>query len=266
MEQVIVNLLINARDAMPQGGRLRIETTHVLVNEPLFLQSMTVQPGSYAQLTVSDTGTGMDEETLSHIFEPFYSTKEQSKGTGLGLSTVYAIVSQMVGSIQVNSEIGKGTAFKVYLPCLSDADKESIEQGSEGIQPESTKGTETILLVEDEDAVRALAQQVLLQQGYHVLEAEHGDKALHLCEQYQHPIHLLLTDVVMPGGMSGRELAERLGQLLPKTKVLYMSGYTDDIIVFHGVMNESVAFLQKPFTPTTLLHKVREVLDESEQD
>ncbi len=260
MEQVIMNLMINARDAMPQGGQLRLETANVIVNEPLFLQPMTVQPGRYVQLTISDTGTGMDEETLSHIFEPFYTTKEQNKGTGLGLSTVYAIVTQMNGSIQVNSELGQGTTFKIYLPCLSDLD-EGSPQDNAGVEVEAIKGTETILLVEDEEAVRGLARRVLLEQGYHVLEAQHGDEALRLCEQYQQPIHLLLTDVIIPGEVSGRELAERLEHLLPQTKVLFISGYTDDIIVYHGVMNASVAFLQKPFTPTKLLHKVREVLD-----
>jgi nitrogen-specific signal transduction histidine kinase len=261
MEQVIMNLMINARDAMPQGGQLRVETASVLVTEALLLQPMTIQPGYYVQLTVSDTGTGMDEETLSHIFEPFYTTKEQSKGTGLGLSTVYAIVTQMNGSIQVHSEPGQGTTFKIYLPRLTNLDEGSIEPGSEGTEVKSTKGTETILLVEDEEAVRELARRVLLEQGYNVLEAQHGDEALHLCEQYQHPIHLLLTDVVTPGGISGHELAESLQRLGPKPKMLYISGYADDMIVQHGGMNANAAFLQKPFTPTTLLQKVREVLD-----
>lgn len=260
MEQVVMNLMINARDAMPQGGQLRVETVNVLVTEALLLQPMTVPPGHYVQLTVNDTGTGMDEETLSHIFEPFYTTKEQSKGTGLGLSTVYAIVTQMNGSIQVHSEPGQGTTFKIYLPCLSNSEG-SIGPDNEDPEARSTKGTETILLVEDEEALRELARRVLLEQGYNVLEAQHGDEALHLCEQYQHPIHLLLTDVIIPGGISGHELAECLESLQPKPKILYISGYTDDVIVHHGLMNANAAFLQKPFTPTTLLQKVREVLD-----
>ena len=263
IEQVIMNLVVNARDAMLKGGQITIETANVQVNEAIFHQPMTVQPGRYVRLTVSDTGTGISEETLTHIFEPFYTTKEPGKGTGLGLSTVYAIVTQGKGKIQVRSDPGKGSAFSIYLPCLSEIE-EGIRQGGELTPSEPPIGHETILLVEDEEAVRELAKRILLNQGYHVLEARHGREALSLCRKYKGTIHLLLTDVIMPSGMSGRELAEALQPLLPHTKTIYMSGYTNDIIVHHGVLDASLAFLQKPFTPTTLLQKVREILDTSD--
>jgi two-component system, cell cycle sensor histidine kinase and response regulator CckA len=208
MEQVIMNLVVNARDAKPQGGQLPIETANVQLNAIDFRPALPVLPGRYVRLTVNDTGMGINEESLSHIFEPFYTSKEQGKGTGLGLSTVYAIVTQSDGKIQVDSELGKGTTLRIYLPCLSPAETEARQPGSEATPTESAKGSETILLVEDEEALRGLAKYVLLEQGYHVLEARDGDEALRICEQYEGPIHLLLTDVVMPGGMSGREFAE----------------------------------------------------------
>jgi CheY-like chemotaxis protein len=265
IEQVIMNLVINARDAMPQGGGITIETANITLDEIVPYQSMPIQPGQYVQLTVSDTGMGMDEKTLSHIFEPFYTTKEPDKGTGLGLSTVYAIVTQSKGGLQVFSQPGHGTTFSVYLPCLTDPmDTTSKKQKSEGLSVIAGKKIETILLVEDQAELRELAKLVLQEQGYRVLEARHGDEALQICLQNQEPIHLILTDVVMPGGISGRELVERVKPLLPETKVIYMSGYTDDVIVRHGVLNASINFLQKPFAPNILLTKVREVLDTPE--
>jgi PAS domain S-box-containing protein len=263
MEQVIMNLVVNARDAMPQGGCLTIETRNVRLDDPYLLQSPSLQSGQYVQLTVSDTGIGIDEQAMVHIFEPFYTTKERGKGTGLGLSTVYAIINQSKGSIQVRSTPGQGTTFTIYLPCLDETDQAVSQRASNGMVRRSEQGTETVLLVEDEKGVRELAKRALRHQGYHILEAEHGDEALQICQAYQGPIHLLLTDVIMPNRMSGRELAEQVKALLPDTKILYMSGYTDDVIVQHGVLDASVNFLQKPFNPSDLLRKVREVLDET---
>jgi CheY-like chemotaxis protein len=216
-----------------------------------------VKPGRYVMLAVSDTGAGMDEETRSRIFEPFFTTKEMGKGTGLGLSTVYGIVKQSEGYIWVYSEAGQGTTFKVYLPRVDESAEESQKMAALGT---GDRGTETILLVEDEDGVRALVKQVLSRQGYTVIETSQASEAL---EQYERhgPIPLLLTDVVLPQ-MSGRELAERLKALQPKMKVLYMSGYTDDAILRHGVIGQETAFLQKPFTTSSLARKVREVLDQ----
>ncbi len=258
MEQIIVNLVINARDAMPQGGKIILETANVELDETYTQGHIGVQPGAYVLLAVSDTGAGMDAITQSRIFEPFFTTKEQGKGTGLGLSTVYGIVKQSNGDIQVYSEVGHGTTFKIYLPRLDQVQPDPTEQRSWLEQP---GGTETILLVEDERNVRTLARQVLEQSGYTVLEAAYGDEALALYRQHRNSIHLLLTDVVMPGGMNGRELAMQLKAGHPKLKVLFMSGYTDDAIVHHGVLEADLLFMQKPFTPRTLLRKVRETLD-----
>jgi CheY-like chemotaxis protein len=260
LEQVMMNLAINARDAMPRGGSLTIQTDHVALDEIDSLQSLGVLPGHYIRLTVSDTGIGMDEETQTHIFEPFYTTKERGKGTGLGLSTVYGIVKQNGGGLQVHSKPGQGTTFSLYLPYFGSTDK-PVEKQAEPLVTEVRQGTETILLVEDEEGVRELARRVLLQQGYQVLVARHGYEAIHLCEQHTGPIDLILTDVVMPHRMSGRELTERLKPLLPTTKILYMSGYTDDVVMQYGIRNESLNFLPKPFNPAALIHKVREVLD-----
>jgi PAS domain S-box-containing protein len=260
MEQVIMNLVINARDAMPQGGRLTIETDNVILGDPYLIQVTGLQPGCYIRLAVSDTGIGMAEDVQTHLFEPFYTTKERGKGTGLGLSTVYGIIKLNNGSIQVQSKPGQGTTFRIYLPYFSGSDN-SLGQQAEPLLFETKHGTETILLVEDEEGVRELARRVLSQQGYQVLVARHGYEALHLCEQHKEPIHLLLTDVVMPHRMSGRELAERLKPLLPKTKVLYMSGYTDNVVMQYGIHNHNLNFLAKPFNAVTLIHKVREVLD-----
>jgi len=258
IEQVIMNLAVNARDAMPRGGRLTIETANVFLDEDYAQRHVSVKPGSYVMLAVSDNGCGMDQETQSHLFEPFFTTKEKGKGTGLGLSTVYGIVKQSGGNIWAYSELGRGTTFKIYLPMVTQAVKEKYAR------PErrriSARGAETILLVEDEKAVRMMIRKTLQSKGYTVLEAQHGQEALSICEDYSGPIHLMVTDVVMPL-MSGKELAEQLAPQRPEMKVLYMSGYPDNSIVQHGVLEPGTEFLQKPFTLNTLEAKVREILD-----
>jgi len=220
--------------------------------------ALEAQPGPYVVLAVSDTGTGMDRETQSHIFEPFFTTKERGRGTGLGLSTVYGIVKQSGGYIWAYSEPEKGTTFKIYLPKVA-GDAGSVQEGQ--APTDGLKGSETVLIAEDDDALRDLAFKVLKQHGYTVLEASNGEEALVVSEQHEEAIHLMVTDVVMPG-MSGRELAERLQSLRPEIKVLYMSGYTDNAIVHHGVLRPGVNFIEKPFTPENLARKVRNVLDE----
>ena len=259
IEQVIMNLVVNARDAMPLGGKLTIETAGAFLDETYAQQHAGVLPGAYVMLAVSDTGAGMDEETQQHIFEPFFTTKDVGKGTGLGLSYVYGIVRQSEGNIWVYSEPGKGTTFKIYLPRVAG-------NAEEYKRPEAlvdlSQGTETVLLVEDDERVRELAQEVLEICGYRVLGAASGKAALAICEQYAERIHLLLTDVVMPE-MSGPELAHRVSLLHPEIPVLYMSGYTDNAIVHHGVLDEGTNFIQKPFSPDALAAKVRQVLDSS---
>ena len=258
IEQVIMNLAVNSRDAMPQGGKLTIETANVELDGEYLRRHVSVTPGPYVLLALSDTGCGMDEETQEHIFEPFFTTKEKGKGTGLGLATVYGIVKQSDGYIWVYSEPQRGTTFKVYLPRIADA-----VPAPETPEPASLPvGSETILVVEDEEAVRPLVEGVLKSRGYKVLIASGGDEALKICADAPPPIHLLLTDVVMPK-MGGVELAQRLAALHPETRVLYMSGYTDAGIIHNGLLNPSSAFLQKPFTPDDLARKVREVLDGS---
>lgn len=258
IEQVIMNLVVNARDAMPQGGKLTIETKNVYLNEASTDQYVGVSPGPYALLAITDTGVGMDKETLSHIFEPFFTTKALGKGTGLGLATVHGIVTQSGGYVSVESEPGRGSVFKVYLPQLLQ--NQETPQTSKPIQG-AVSGSETILLVEDEDLVREMTQRVLRKYGYTVLGAGHGLEALKLCESYQGKINLLITDIIMPGGMNGHDLAEHLLTLYPEMKVLYMSGYTDAVIGHQGLLGPGITFLQKPFTPTLLIHKVRGVLD-----
>ena len=256
IEQVILNLLVNARDAMPHGGKVVIETTNVLLDQTYADARNVVVPGHYAMLAVSDNGVGMDEETQERIFEPFFTTKELGKGTGLGLSTVYGIVKQSGGYIWVYSEPGVGTTFKIYLPQVN----QSGQQAQPAIEPLAPhKGEGTILLVEDEDMVRRLAKDILVKSGYEVLEASSGKEALSVSERHDGPIHLMVTDVVMPK-MSGRELAERIKTSRPEMHVLYMSGYTDDAIVHHGVLDPGIAFLEKPFTPETLARKVQEAM------
>ncbi len=257
IEQVIMNLVVNARDAMPSGGRLTIETANVDLSANYARDHVTVKPGPYVMLAVSDTGIGMDSDTQTHIFEPFYTTKGSGRGTGLGLSTVYGIVKQSGGYIWVYSEPGKGTSFKVYLPRV----EESIVAASVKIEESVNRwGTETILLVEDDAAVRELARMILAAQGYSVLVAESATHAEQLAANGSREIHLLLTDVVMPG-VSGRDLARRITSNHARTQVLFMSGYTDNVIAHGGVLETGVAFLQKPFTPRALAIKVREVLD-----
>ncbi len=256
IEQVIMNLAVNSRDAMPNGGKLTIETANVSLDEGYAREHVTVKPGEYVMLAVSDTGEGMDPETCSKVFEPFFTTKNEGKGTGLGLSTVYGIVKQSGGYIWVYSERGRGTAFKVYLPRVAEAAERIQTPERERTAP---GGNETILLVEDEDGVRALIRQVLHKNGYTVLQAAHGGEALLLCERHKGDIDLLLTDVVL-SQMTGRELAHRLAPLRPGMKVLYMSGYTDEAILHHGMLSPGSAFLQKPFTTEALTQKIREVL------
>ena len=256
IEQVIMNLVVNARDAMPNGGRLVLETTNLDLDRAYANEHLSVKPGRYVMLAVSDTGIGMDEQTLAHIFEPFYTTKESGRGTGLGLSTVYGIVKQSGGYIWVYSEPGKGSTFKVYLPRVAEQVEESTPPLA---QLEDQRGTETILLVEDEQAVRDLIVTLLSQRGYEVIVARHPAHAEQIAAKFPHEIHLLLTDVVMPG-TSGRELAARIGARRPGIRVLYMSGYTENVITSGGMLEKGLAFLQKPFSPALLSQKVREVL------
>ena len=258
IEQVFMNLAVNARDAMPQGGKLTIETANAELDQSYKKFRPEVATGRYVQLTISDSGCGMSEDVKARLFEPFFSTKEPGKGTGLGLATVYGIVKQSGGYIYVYSELGRGTTFKIYLPLIDDA----VPSGkSHADSKPMLKGDEVILLVEDEDTVRSFARYTLQMQGYTVLEASEGEAALRIAEQHPGKIHLLLTDVVMPR-MGGRQVAEQLVQARPGIKVLYLSGYTDDAVVRHGILEAEVAFLQKPFTPSTLIQKVRAVLDE----
>src|SRR5205809_934770 len=257
LEQVIVNLAVNARDAMPQGGKLTLETRNIDLDSSYTLEHSLVKPGPYVQLTVSDSGIGMDEETQAHAFEPFFTTKPRGQGTGLGLAMVYGTVKQSGGFIWVYSEPGHGATFKIYLPRV-DTPTEPATLPAPTVQP--ARGSETVLLAEDEPAVRAIAQQALERHGYTVLAAPSGAAALALAAQHAATIDLLLTDVVMPG-MSGRDLADRLTAQRPGIRVLYISGYTDNAIVRHGMLEPGLAYLQKPFRPDALVRKVREVLD-----
>lgn len=257
MEQVLVNLVVNARDAMPGGGTLTIETSNVVLDEGYSRRHLPVQPGPYVLLAVSDTGVGMDEATASQVFEPFFTTKERGKGTGLGLSTVYGIVKQSGGFIWLYSELGKGSAFKVYLPCTEDRQSPVRKEVP---HVEDLRGEKVILLVEDDEPIRKLAIEILAQYGYTVLSAEDGEEALRVAGAHAGEIDLLLTDVVMPR-MGGTQLYGRLRHLRPGIRILYMSGYTDNVIVHQGALDPGIAFLQKPYSPIALARKVKEVLD-----
>jgi len=256
VEQAIVNLAVNARDAMPMGGHLRIETSSVELDENYAKTHMGVKPGQFTMIAVSDDGHGMDAETRRHIFEPFFTTKEKGKGTGLGLATVYGIVKQTGGDIWVYSEPGQGTTFKLYFPTV----KEPLAEASGGeVMPTKQSGGETVLVVEDETAVRELTVRILQQLGYTILTASSGAEALEISQTHGGHIDLLLTDVVMPN-MSGRQLADHLLSSRPKTKVLFLSGYTENTVVHHGVLDPGVDFLPKPFSRENLSKKLRDVL------
>jgi two-component system, cell cycle sensor histidine kinase and response regulator CckA len=259
IEQILMNLAVNARDAMPTGGKLTVQTDEVEIHEGDGLASPEFSPGRYVRLAVSDTGCGMDPQTLARIYEPFFTTKEVGKGTGLGLATVYGIVKQSGGYVRATSEVGKGTRFEVYLPIVEEA---CVAQDTSQNRLPPQGGKETILLVEDEEGLRALARQVLQSKGYTVLEAGNGEEALRITEKNVATLDLLLTDVVMPH-MGGRVLAEAVASRYPSVDVLYMSGYTDDAVLRHGVMQSENALIQKPFTMDALLYKVREALDKN---
>jgi CheY-like chemotaxis protein len=257
IEQVVVNLAVNARDAMPGGGELTVETANVSLDQAYAAGHLETQPGEYVLLAVSDTGVGMSPEVQAHIFEPFFTTKQRGQGTGLGLATVYGIVKQASGHTWVYSEEGLGTTFKIYLP--------RARQATQPLRPAEASrgmpsGDETILLVEDDEGVRLLARHVLGRLGYTLLEARDGPTALQIASSHPGPIHLLLTDVIMPG-MGGKAVVEQLSTGRHSLKILFMSGYTDEAIAHHGVLDPGVAFLQKPFDATSLARKVRAVLD-----
>ncbi|HEY7315042.1 MAG TPA: ATP-binding protein, partial [Gemmataceae bacterium] len=258
IEQILMNLAVNARDAMPRGGRLTIATAQVERDIIALRDHPGAKPGSYVRLEVSDTGCGMDREVLAHLFEPFFTTKGQGKGTGLGLATVFGIVNQSGGHLEVCSEPGQGSTFRIFLPSFQPDDASETGPDAGGSIPQG--GVETLLVVEDEDGLRSLACQTLSQRGYHILEASNGEEALAVSRRYTKAIHLLLSDVVMPK-LSGSALAERLIVERPDLKILFMSGFTDSALFRHGVISGEVECLLKPFTPTALAEKVREVLD-----
>jgi PAS domain S-box-containing protein len=257
IEQVVMNLAVNAKDAMSEGGKLIIETGNVELDEAYANAHVAVTPGPYVMIAVSDTGTGMPPEVRDRVFEPFFTTKGKAKGTGLGLSTVYGIVKQSGGNIWVYSEPGQGTTLKIYLPRV---DEPAERLKAQVMGEELPHGSETILIVEDDKEVRKLAVRILTRQGYTVLDGSYGAEAFNVCRQHKGPIHLLVTDVVMPG-LDGRALSESLSKLHPEMKVLYMSGYTEDAIIHRGVMEKGMNYVQKPFTVSGLVNKVREVLD-----
>jgi CheY-like chemotaxis protein/two-component sensor histidine kinase len=257
LEQVIMNLAVNARDAMPEGGKIMVETSNVVLDEAFVESHVGARAGPHVLLVFSDSGIGMDAETQARIFDPFFTTKEAGRGTGLGLAVVYGMVKQSKGYISVYSEVGHGSTFRIYLPVDERAAKAQTASAARSLSP---RGTETILLVEDDHAVRALAHSILHDKGYFVLAPQHPAEAEQICARHTGPIHMLLTDMIMPG-MSGRELARRAVALRPEIKVLYMSGYTDDALIHREVFEDRFAFVQKPFTPAVLEAKVREVLD-----
>jgi len=257
IEQVVMNLSLNSRDAMPRGGKLTLETSNAVLDETYARGHQPVEPGRYVMLAVSDTGTGMSEQTLTRIFEPFYTTKEVGKGTGLGLSMVYGIVKQSGGYIWVYSEPNQGTTFKIYLPRV---DQPAEDAGAEKQPASVSRGTETLLLVEDDPQLRELSSSVLKHYGYNVLVAATPEEGIAISQANHHDLRLLVTDVVMPR-INGRQLAERIQKVCPRIRVLYISGYTDNAIVHYGVLDPGLWFLPKPFTLSALVAKVREVLD-----
>jgi two-component system, cell cycle sensor histidine kinase and response regulator CckA len=257
IEQVVLNLVMNARDAMPDGGKLLIEIEKIFLDEEQAIQQGLVPTGHYVLLTVTDNGSGMDEVTQQQIFEPFFTTKATDKGTGLGLSTVNDIVEQAGGNISVDSEVGQGTTFKVFLPCVDEDLPE--ERNHSGLE-EAIYGTETIILADDDSMVRKVVHTTLESYGYQVLAAANGGEATFLAKQYQDTIHLLLTDVVMPE-MNGQKLENQLREMFPKMKTLFISGYSDEIMFHHGRLNPEKSYLKKPFNPVALGRRVREVLD-----
>jgi signal transduction histidine kinase/CheY-like chemotaxis protein len=257
LEQVVMNLAVNAQDAMPQGGTLTMETARAELDEEQVKGERDLAPGSYVMLAISDTGSGMDAHTLAHMFEPFFSTKEKGKGTGLGMSTAYGIIKQHGGDIWAFSKPGTGSTIRVYLPAADEIPAEPAHPPQKGADP---TGTESVLLVEDDQQVRSLAAGLLERYGYRVLAAESGHAALSLLEGHTGPLDLLLTDVVMPG-MNGRQLYEAVSGIYPQVRVIYMSGYTDDVIADHGILDTGVHFIEKPFSVKTLAAKIREVLD-----
>lgn len=257
IQQIIMNLVVNAREAMPTGGKLTIETANVDFDTDYVRKHPVARVGPYVMVAISDNGIGVDEETKNHMFEPFYTTKERGKGTGLGLATVYGIVKQSDGFIWVYGEPGQGTTFKIYFP---RGESGAVRSEALDKSESSYRGSETILMVEDETAVRTLASRILNDRGYKVLDAADGMEALHLSGEYCSEIHMIVTDVVMPG-LSGTRLVSRLKSERPRIKALYVSGYTDNAVVHHGILDSNVAFLQKPFTVENLTRKVGEVLD-----
>lgn len=256
IEQVVLNLVVNARDAMPDGGRLTIETSNVVIDDEYVNTHPDAKTGEHLMLSVSDSGTGMSREVQSHLFEPFFTTKPLGRGTGLGLSTVYGIVKQSGGTVWVYSEVGQGTTFKLYFPAAHGVERPIRTNSSLS----DFSGTETVLLVEDDAQVRKTVATMLHRAGYHIIEASNGGEALLICEQHGGEIHLLLTDIVMPK-MNGRQLSERLRAIRPGLAVIFMSGYTEDVVVLHGVVNSGADFLQKPLISDAVLPKVREVLN-----
>jgi CheY-like chemotaxis protein len=260
LDQVLLNLVVNARDALAAGGSILLSTANVELDEAHTAEHPTAKPGRYVKVSVSDTGVGIDQATLSRIFEPYFTTKDRGRGTGLGLATVLGIVEQSGGHIDVSSSVGLGTTFHIYLPRHAGPRIATVSASSDGQRPE--RGHETILLAEDEEAVRRLATMALERNGYEVIPAPDGKAALDAAAVHEGPIHLLLTDVIMPG-LNGRDLADRFSAMFPDAKVVYMSGYAGEALSAQGVLDPDVAFLAKPFVPSELARKIREVLDES---
>ncbi len=257
VEQIIMNLAVNARDAMPRGGRLLIETHNTVLDDHYCEHHLEVKPGQYVLIMISDTGVGMDKTTRDHLFEPFFTTKEKSKGTGLGLPMVYGIVKQSEGHIQVYSELDLGTTFKIYFPRVSGDPRETVSKRSE---PAIYRSHETILIIEDDANVRRFVIRALVKFGFSVLEAHDFESALRIVKEQKTPIHLILSDVIMPK-MNGPDIVKELKKYYPQARVLYMSGYNDDIISHQGILNPNVHFIQKPFVLENLIEKIRNVLD-----